>query len=276
MKILSIHSAVAYGRVGNSALTIPLAAIGCELVALNTTRLAHHPGHGAWCGRMEDASLLTEMVAGLDGLGVLGRIDGMLSGYLGEPDKADTVLEARRRIDAARPWLCDPVIGDADSGIYVRPGIVETIRDRLIPGADIVTPNHFELGVLTGREATTLGEIADSARDLIARGPGIVAVTSAPSETARTGVLLVSRAHAVLMTTPVVPVEVKGTGDLFSGLLLAGIAGGSTAEEACASAIARIYTALRRTEIMQAEELVVLEPAATPIADMSAVEIREV
>ena len=66
-------------------------------------------------------------------------------------------------------WCCDPVLGDVDTGIYVKPGIDAFFRERAIPAADLVTPNHFELEHLTGRKVSTMAEALAAARSLLER-----------------------------------------------------------------------------------------------------------
>ena len=69
-------------------------------------------------------------------------------------------------------------MGDVGRGMFVRPGIPEFMRDRVVPAADVVTPNHFELGFLTGTTSTTLAGLLAAADALRARGPSVVLVTS--------------------------------------------------------------------------------------------------
>lgn len=267
MKILSIHSAVAWGRVGNSALTLPLGLRGCEVVAVNTTRLAHHPGYGAFHGAVEDPAVLGEIVDGLEAVGALGAVDGMLSGYLGDAGTADPVLAARVGMRAGSPYLCDPVLGDADKGIYVRTGVVEAVRDRLLPAADILTPNLFELGILAGAPVAGEADALAAARALIARGPSTIAVTSAPASAGRTGILLVTSDEAWSMTTPLIACDAKGTGDLFAALLLHGAITLPDIRAAAEAALSEVWQTLERTRRQGLTELAVLpspEDAAPP------------
>lgn len=258
MKILSIHSAVAWGRVGNSALTLPLGLLGCEVAAVNTTRLAHHPGYGAFRGAMEDPAILSAIVEGLDAVGALAAMDGMLSGYLGDAGNADAVLAARTGLRESTPYLCDPVLGDADKGLYVRPGVVEAVRGRLAPRADILTPNLFELGILAGAPVTGEADALAAARALTGRGPTTIAVTSAPAEAGRTGILLVTSGEAWSMTTPLIACDAKGTGDLFSALLLHGAITLPDIRAAAEAALSVVWQTLERTRRQGLTELAVL------------------
>ena len=96
------------------------------------------------------------MIAGVEERGALARCDAVLSGYQGAEDVGAVVLDAVARVKAANParvYCCDPVMGDVGRGMFVRPGIPELMRDRVVPAADVITPNHFELDFLAGHHA---------------------------------------------------------------------------------------------------------------------------
>src|SRR5471032_2745885 len=185
MRFLSLQSHVAYGYVGNRAATFPLQRLGHEVWAVNTVEFSNHTGYGAWRGRSAPADQVAEIVQGVEALGVLSGCDALLTGYVGDAALADVVLDTARKVRAANPkaiWCCDPVLGDTDTGIYVKPGIDAFFRDRAIPAADIVTPNHFELEHLTGRKIATMAEALAAARGLLpgpkSKGPRLVLITS--------------------------------------------------------------------------------------------------
>ena len=179
--ILSIQSSVAYGHVGNSAATFPLMRMGFEVWPVITVHFSNHTGYGQWRGPLLAATDIAEVIRGIDDRGVLDRVDAVLSGYQGGEDVGAVILDAVDLVRQRNPdafYCCDPVLGDVDRGLYVRPGIPELMRDRVVPAARIITPNQFELESLTGRPSRTLAEVvraADAARDL---GPEIVLVTS--------------------------------------------------------------------------------------------------
>ena len=180
MSILSIQSSVVYGYVGNRAAVFLLQRLGFETWPLDTVSLSNHAGHPTVRGRVVPAAELRSLLGGLAELGVLARCDAVLSGYLGEPDTADVVLEAVTRVKAEHAGAfscCDPVMGDAPKGLYVAKELPARFRDRLLPAADIVTPNAVELEYLTGLRVTTEAEALDAADAARRRGPGIVVVT---------------------------------------------------------------------------------------------------
>jgi pyridoxine kinase len=259
--ILSIQSQVAYGHVGNSAAVLPLQRLGFDVFALNTVQLAHHPGHGAWRGHKLRPEQLDEILDGLEGRGVLARCVAVLSGYLGAPGMAAVVARAVDAVRAARPetpYLCDPVIGDDDPGVFVSAGVPEAIHERLVPLADIVVPNRFELAHLTGWQIESLEDARAAAAELRARGPRLVVVTGLrladrPDELA---VLADSADESWLVTTPKLRLALGGgAGDAFSALLLGHYLAAGDLRAGLERAVAAIFVLLERTAAAGADEL---------------------
>ena len=165
MNILSIQSAVAYGHVGNSAAVFPLQRIGHEVWPVYTVNFSNHTGYGAWRGPMIPAADVADVITGIEERGALARVDAVLSGYQGGDDIAGVIVDAVARVKELNPqavYACDPVMGNAKSGCFVADTIPPLLRDRVVPVADIITPNQFELGYLTGREATDLESTLDA------------------------------------------------------------------------------------------------------------------
>src|SRR5688500_7063812 len=174
VKILSIQSSVAYGYVGNSAAVFPLQRLGHEVWPVITVHFSNHTGYGAWRGPMLDPADVREVIAGIEDRGVLGTADAVLSGYQGDPAVGAVILDAVERVKAANPdavYCCDPVMGDVGRGMFVRPGIPEFMRDEVVPRADIITPNHFELDFLAGRETRTPEDLLAAVDEVRDRGP---------------------------------------------------------------------------------------------------------
>ena len=174
MKILSIQSSVAYGHVGNSAAVFPLQRLGHEVWPVFTVHFSNHTGYGAWRGPLLAADDVREVITGIEERGVLGQVDAVLSGYQGGEDIGDVILDAVARVKAANPaatYTCDPVMGNAKSGCFVHPAIPVLLRERVVPQADLITPNQFELGYLTGTEPADLESTLASADAARAMGP---------------------------------------------------------------------------------------------------------
>ena len=251
--ILSIQSSVAYGHVGNSAATFPLMRMGFEVWPVLTVHFSNHTGYGQWRGPLLAAADIAEVIRGIDERGVLGQVDAVLSGYQGGEDVGAVILDAVDLVRQRNPdafYCCDPVLGDVDRGFYVRPGIPELMRDRVVPAARIITPNQFELESLTGMPSATLDEVlraADAARDL---GPEIVLVTSVVHADAvpdTIDMIAVTADAAWLVRTPLLPRTFTGAGDVTAATFLAQILRGPALPDALATTAAVIFGVLDAT-----------------------------
>jgi len=257
--VLSIQSQVAYGHVGNSAATLPLQRLGFEVIAINTVQLAHHPGHGSWCGHKVEPERIAQILEGVVQRGVLGRCGAIISGYLGDAAVGAIVLDAVTALRAARPsafYLCDPVIGDDGPGVFVSPGIPELMRDVLVPAADIVAPNRFELAFLASQPVTTLAQARQATGALRARGPRLVVATGLSLADDPGLTILVDGAEgAWLITTPRLPIAPGGTGDAFSALFLGHYLRAGDARLALERAASAMFDLVERTRASGADEL---------------------
>ena len=174
MELLSIQSSVAFGHVGNSAAVFPLQRLGIEAWAVNTVHFSNHTGYGEWRGPLLSADDLRAVIQGVEERGALERVAAVLSGYQGAEEVGQVVLDTVARVKELNPaavYCCDPVMGDVGRGMFVRPGIPEFMRDRVVPAADVITPNHFELDFLSGRETRTVSDVLDAADAVRASGP---------------------------------------------------------------------------------------------------------
>ncbi|QAY61281.1 pyridoxal kinase PdxY [Microbacterium protaetiae] len=265
MKILSIQSAVAYGHVGNSAAVFPLQRIGVEVLPVYTVNFSNHTGYGAWRGPMISPDDVRDVITGIEERGVLGQIDVVLSGYQGGEGIADVILDAVGRVKAANPdavYACDPVMGNATSGCFVAPAIPQLLRDRVVPAADIITPNQFELGYLTATEPHTLESTLASVDAARALGPRTVLVTSVqrpdrPADTIE--MLAVDDAGAWIVQTPMLPLKANGSGDVTAALFTAHYRATGSASEALARSTSSVYDLLERTHQSGERELQLVE-----------------
>ena len=259
--ILSIQSSVAYGHVGNSAATFPLMRLGVEVWPVLTVHFSNHTGYGAWRGPLLAAGDVAEVILGIDERDVLHRVDAVLSGYQGAEEVGGEVLRAVELVKQRNPaaiYCCDPVIGDVGRGIFVRPGIPEFMRDQVVPAAQIVTPNHFELDYLTGHRSETMAEILDAADELRASGPEIVLVTSAVVD--GTGpdsltMVAVTGDGAWQVTTPRLGRTFTGSGDLTAAMFLAAYLDSGDPGRAVGRTADIVYSVLKATTDAGSSEL---------------------
>lgn len=224
MNILSIQSHVTFGHVGNSAAVFPLQRAGHEVWPIHTVNFSNHTGYGDWGGPMIPAEEVTAIVDGIEKRGAFPRIDAILSGYQGGPDIAGAIVDAVNRIKAVNPkalYACDPVMGNAKSGCFVSDEIPPLLRDKVVPVADIITPNQFELGYLTDSEVGTLEQTLAAVKRAQEIGPKTVLVTSVQRpETSEDEIemLAVDGERAFLVSTPKLPFKRNGSGDVTASL----------------------------------------------------------
>jgi pyridoxine kinase len=251
--ILSIQSSVAYGHVGNSAAVFPLQRLGVEVWPVHTVHFSNHTGYGAWRGPLMAAAEVREVIAGVEERGVLGEIDVVLSGYQGAEEIGDVILDAVARTKAANPaaiYACDPVMGNAASGCFVHPAIPVLLREKVVPRADLITPNQFELGLLTGTSPGDLASTLDAVDRARALGPVTVLVTSVLRPEAPGGTIEMLAAHgdgAWLVRTPRLPFTANGSGDVTAALFTAHLIATDDPAQALARTVSSVFDLLSHT-----------------------------
>ena len=240
-QLLSIQSAVAAGFVGNSVAGPVLTALGQHPMLVDTIMLAAHPGYGRRAGGAVPAPMLADVLDGLAGLTDLSAIGTVISGYLGDADQIDAIANF---IDGWKQkaghgsghrggrYILDPVLGDGGR-LYVAPDLAEAMVAELLPRADIITPNRYELSFLSGRQVEDATSATEAAQALITRfqldaviATGIVDRTTG-SENRLTGDLLAEASGNVVWQAARQDAQnVAGGGDLltaaFAGLTNAG------------------------------------------------------
>lgn len=265
MKILSIQSAVAYGHVGNSAAVFPLQRIGVEVLPVSTVLFSNHTGYGAWRGPLISPDDVREVITGIEERGVLSNVDVVLSGYQGGEGIGDVILDAVARVKAANPtaiYSCDPVMGNAKSGCFVAPAIPILLREKVVPQADIITPNQFELGFLTDTEPDTLESTLASVDKAFAMGPSTVLVTSVERPDRPEGtieMLAADQSGAWIVQTPHLPLKANGSGDVTAALFTAHYRESGSAAIALARTASSVFDLLENTLNSGERELQLVE-----------------
>jgi pyridoxine kinase len=264
MNLLSIQSHVAHGHVGNSAAAFPLQRLGVEVWPVHTVQYSNHPGHKKYRGREFGAEHVREVVEGIADLGVLKTCDGVISGYLGSADMGEVVLEAVTKVKAANAralYCCDPVIGDGGKA-YVQAGIPEFFRDRVLPAADMLTPNQFELEFLSGIKVRSAAEAASACAALHAKGPATILVTSlrvAGTPRDALDMYASGAGERLRVRLPKLDVAVQGTGDTVAALFFFHFLRTGSLATALEVAAASMYGVLERTQAAKTKEMLLID-----------------
>jgi pyridoxine kinase len=220
-----------------------------------------------------EADLIREIVRGIEERGVLGECDGVLSGYMGSAEIGGAILDAVGSVKRANPtarYCCDPVIGDVDRGVFVHSGIPEFMRSQVVPAADVLTPNQFELDYLSGGTSATMAEAVAAVTAVRALGPRVVFVTSLRTDDTPEDSLDLLGADdegTFMVRTPLLPIVPNGAGDALAGLLLMHLLRTGSAAEALSLAASSMFGILNQTCEEGAREILLVtaqDELATP------------
>jgi pyridoxine kinase len=227
--------------VGNKAAVFPLQLLGFDVDFVNSVHFSNHTGyeHGLK-GDVMNGEQLKSILKGLEDNGLLGDVGYVLTGYIGSATFCEAILTVLLTIRQYNPqviFVCDPVLGDHGK-FYVPKELVQVYIDTVIPLADVVTPNQFEVEQLTGITIATLQDARNACDKLHAMGPSLVFITSMvlvvvgeePSPDEKKMSILASKRvkgkddEVWQIDCPMIPGSFTGTGDLTASLLLAHLA----------------------------------------------------
>jgi pyridoxine kinase len=248
---LILSSFVAASRIGGAAQQYVLAAHKIDPVLAPTVMFGRSPAKGGQ-GEATTAEVFQRMLGDIEADAIFGMVDLVITGHFSLPDQVEIAAGVLERVrDAPREGaytkrpvvVVDPIMGDTPKGLYVVPAVADRVADRLVPLADYVTPNMWELDLLTGRDLYTAAEAVDAARAL--GRPALV--TSVPARDGEIGLLYVDDKDAVLFAHKKLDAAPNGTGDLvtasFGACLVNGMSPLEAAEVAARAAAETVNAA---------------------------------
>jgi pyridoxine kinase len=242
-RVLILSSFVAASRVGGGAQALALARLGIEPILAPTVVFGRHPGHGPPGGAALEPGMFESVLGGVEASGAFIGLDAVITGHFSSAGQVASAAEALERVREASPGailLVDPIMGDEDKGLYVREPVAEAIAAELIPLADIVAPNAWELSRLTGRAVTDAASAIAAARAL--GKPALVSSVWAGEEI---GVVYALAEEAWMARHRRRDTAPKGTGDLLTAVFTAGLLGELAPARALAVAVGAVAGAVR-------------------------------
>lgn len=255
--VLAVSSEVGVGSVGLSIARFVFAKNNVEAISLPTIVLASRPDLGKMAGHAIPAESLSLQLSALEEDGWLSRLDGVTTGYFANAEQVEVMAGLIARVRAVNPdaiILVDPVLGDSDTGVYVLQGVAEAVRDKLVPLADIITPNLFEFSWLAGAENLSIDDILSQSTRLDV--PSIV-VTSAHIETGSAQKIQTALVHITkkkselsVFSSPYIQVMPKGTGDVFASRLLSCLVQGEEIKSAVNESVVFLEKIAKKAEGM--------------------------
>lgn len=237
--VLSIQSHVVYGHAGNSSAVFPLQRMGFEVWPIHTVQFSNHTQYPqGWKGNAFSAESIVELISGLENIDVLKHCRAVISGYQGSAEQCHAVMNVVSRVKQHNPealYVCDPVMGSPEKGCIVPAGVTKHLVETLMPAADVIVPNQFELGQFVGMDIRSLDDAIKACKLAQQKGPGAVLVKHLHSVSDELFTMMLAvgehcyfaqRPHLAFAKQPV------GMGDLISALFTGGLLQGKTAAEA--------------------------------------------
>ncbi|MDR2931211.1 MAG: pyridoxal kinase PdxY [Propionibacteriaceae bacterium] len=281
--IMSIQSSVAYGHVGNSAASFALMRMGVETYPVYTVHYSNTTSYGSWRGLNLSADEVLDVVKGIDDRGALVGVDAVLSGFQGSTTMGDTIVAAVQLVKQRNPeavYCCDPVMGDVGRGMYVADGVPQFLRERVIPHADITTPNQYELDYLTDSHTHTIDDLLVGVDRLIEQGPRTVLVTSALGSddptSATVSMVAAAADEAWLVSTPRIDQVFTGSGDVTSAVFLAHWLESKSLAVALKNTADIVYSLLEATATAGRRELALVDAQSDLVTPRFSFDVRQV
>ena len=230
--VLSIQSHVTYGYAGNKAATFPMQKLGVEVSPIHTVQLSNHTQYDSFAGSFFDAASIQDVIIGMRDNNLLQKHDAVLSGYIGNGDIAKVIAETVTLMKNANEntlYCCDPVFGDfSDENlghIFATKEHPEIFLKHLLPIADIITPNLFELSILSDTTISNYYDISSACKKLMQKTGNfdqIIVITSTSFDKNMTGVAVYDNGKLEYLETPKYPVKpkVSGSGDITAAMFL--------------------------------------------------------
>lgn len=206
------------------------------LTAQNTQGVTGiHPVPPAFVGQQID-SIFNDMGA-----------EAIKIGMLFSAELIKTVAERLERYNVKQIVL-DPVMVAQSGDRLLQDDAAAAIRDRLMPLAQVVTPNLPEASVLLGREIRTFDDMAAAAKDLAKIGGRCILVKGGHLAEGPADDLMYQAESDLLTPLPGERIDTPnthGTGCTLSSAIAAGLAKGQAPEAAIKAAKGYISDAIR-------------------------------
>ena len=177
-------------------------------------------------------------------------VDALKTGMLSSSAIIECVTAALKKypgIPGLRRLVVDPVMVAKSGDSLLEKDAVETLRQRLLPMAAVVTPNIPEAETLTGLSIVTDEDVREAARAIVGMGATSVVVKGGHREGPATDVYYDGSDFEIFTSPRIETVNTHGTGCTFASAVAAGLAKGLQTKDAVGLAKEFVTEAIRRS-----------------------------
>ncbi|MED7788679.1 pyridoxal kinase [Francisella sp. 19X1-34] len=271
-RVLSIQSHVAYGYAGNKAAVFPMQKLGIDVSPIYTVQLSNHTQYDFFKGSFFNANDIQNVIDGMIANNFLAKQDAILSGYIGDLEVAKVIANTVLELKEENPnslYCCDPVFGDKyddqeDGHIFASKDHPNIFLEYLLPLADIITPNLFELSILSNTKIKNYDDIPKACEKLIKLTKNnklIIIVTSVSFSSSTTGIAIYNNGSFSHLESPKYKVQpkVSGSGDITAAIFLSYLLKGKSLESTLQSVTECLDGIFRVTHELDTDELALVQ-----------------
>lgn len=193
--------------------------------------------------------LPTEIIlAQIDAVAEDFEIHAVKTGMLSSEEIINAVADGIER-HALHSIVVDPVMVATSGDLLLQADAVDALKSRMLPLADLLTPNTYEAEVLAGFPVVTLDDARQAARVIRALGPKAVLLKGGhlKGEDDAVDVLVDSNGEALFHAERIYTPNTHGTGCTYASAIAANLAKGYDLREAIQRAKTYLTEAIRHS-----------------------------
>ena len=231
--VLVIAGSDSSGGAGIVRDVAVLADLDCEALCAVCAVTAQTHGHVVSVHHVPPQVVRAQIRAALES----APVGAIKIGMLGTAATVSAVADSLPRAGTI-PIVLDPVLLSSSGGVLLDEAGRAEMRARLFPLATVLTPNIPEAASLCATAPAADREaLLAQARSLLATGARAVLLKGGHADgTESVDLLLTADGTLQWLAAPRLGARRRGTGCALASAIAAGLAGGSSVEEACASA----------------------------------------
>ena len=178
-------------------------------------------------------------------------VGAVKTGMLMSPEIVEAVAEGLARWELG-PVVVDPVMVSKSGDALLEPEAVATVARRMLPLADVVTPNAHEAARLTGLDVRTLDDARRAARRILEMGPAAVLVKGGhlDGEADAVDLLLTADGETLYREDRIDTPNTHGTGCTYASAIAANLARGLELADAVGRARRYLQQAIRHAHAL--------------------------